>query len=173
MQADLTMYAKFYKEKHQGHKLYWDHQLGTATLKARFNGGQKDLSVSLYQAVVLLLFNDSDKISFKEIQEQTRMSVSQDVEKDDKWAQDDAELRRTLQSLACGKKKVLRKIPEGREVGDDDVFRFNADFTDPHARVHINSIQAKDTVRRYFPCTLSESYGTDRVLETAGGNETH
>ncbi|RXW12042.1 hypothetical protein EST38_g13812, partial [Candolleomyces aberdarensis] len=55
----------------------------------------------------------------------------------------DDELRRTLQSLACGKKKVLKKIPAGRDVEDDDVFRFNADFDDPHARVHINSIQAK------------------------------
>jgi cullin-4 len=47
-------------------------------------------------------------------------------------------LRRTLQSLACGKKKVLKKHPVGREVEDDDVFRFNADFWDERARVHIH-----------------------------------
>jgi len=131
MQADLSVYHRFYKSKHQNHRLDWDHALGTATLKARFRKGPKDLSVSLYQAIVLLLFNDEDELGFKTIKEQTRL--------------DDMELRRTLQSLACGTKRVLKKNPVGREVNDDDVFSFNADFEDPRSRVHINSIQAKET----------------------------
>ncbi len=60
---------------------------------------------------------------------------------------EDAELRRVLQSLACGKKKVLKKVPAGKDVNDDDVFRFNADFDDPHSKIHINSIQVKVSVR--------------------------
>jgi cullin-4 len=51
-----------------------------------------------------------------------------------------------LQTLACGKKKVLKKLPLGKDVNDGDVFKFNADFDDPHAKVHINSIQAKVSV---------------------------
>jgi len=58
---------------------------------------------------------------------------------------DDAELKRTLQSLACAAKKVLKKRPVGKDVNDDDVFYFNTEFTDPRAKVHINSIQAKET----------------------------
>ena len=64
---------------------------------------------------------------------------------------EDADLRRTLQSLACGKKRVLRKVPVGKDVNDGDVFQFNADFTDAAFRVHINSIQVKETVRPRFP----------------------
>lgn len=60
---------------------------------------------------------------------------------------EDSELRRTLQSLACGKKRVLKKQPVGKNVNDGDVFSFNSDFTDPGYRVHINSIQVKETVR--------------------------
>ncbi|KAH9920321.1 Cullin-4B [Fomitopsis serialis] len=131
MQAELTKYTAFYKNKHSGRKLDWDHTLGTATLKARFNSGDKELSVSLYQGIVLLLFNESAELSFKEIKDQTRM--------------DDAELRRTLQSLALGKKRVLRKVPVGKEVGDGDDFHYNADFSDPRYQVHINSIQVKET----------------------------
>jgi cullin-4 len=55
-------------------------------------------------------------------------------------------LRLTLQSLACGKKKVLLKDPPGRDIDDKDSFRFNDAFTDPRAKVHINSIQAKVSV---------------------------
>lgn len=73
MKTDLLTYTTFYKAKHQGHKLEWDHSLGTATLRARFNVGNKDLTVSLYQAVVLLLFNDEAEIGYKTILESTRM----------------------------------------------------------------------------------------------------
>jgi hypothetical protein len=59
---------------------------------------------------------------------------------------EDAVLRCTLQSLACGKKKVLKKRPPGRDVNDDDIFIFNDAFEDPRAKVHINSIQVKETV---------------------------
>jgi cullin-4 len=41
---------------------------------------------------------------------------------------------------------VLKKRPVGKEVNDDDVFYFNVEFTDPRAKVHINSIQVKETV---------------------------
>ena len=75
MQGDLTSFATFYKTKHQGHKLDWDHALGTATLRAQFSAGSKELSVSLYQAVILLLFNDETEIGFKQIAEHTRMGA--------------------------------------------------------------------------------------------------
>ncbi len=55
------------------------------------------------------------------------------------------ELKRTLQSLACGKVRVLAKEPKGREVEDADSFSFNAGFTERLYRIKINSIQMKET----------------------------
>lgn len=75
MQEDLHKYSEFYKVKHQGHKLDWDHALGTASLRAQFKSGEKELSVSLYQAVILLLFDDTDEISFSDIKMQTQMGA--------------------------------------------------------------------------------------------------
>lgn len=150
MQAELTKYGDYYKSKHSGHVLDWDHSLGTATLKASFNPGVKELSVSLHQAIVLLLFNEWTELPFPDVKEQ--MSMGEFRLTQDPWRKvnlvvaDEAELRRTLQSLACGKKKVLKKIPPGKNINDNDVFKFNADFDDPHSKVHINSIQAKVTV---------------------------
>ncbi len=60
------------------------------------------------------------------------------------------DLRRTLQSLACGKKKILKKVPPSRDVNNSDIFKLNTDFEDPHPKIHINSIQAKVSVRRFF-----------------------
>ena len=56
------------------------------------------------------------------------------------------ELRRTLQSLACGKARVLAKTPRGRDVRDADHFAFNNEFTNKLFRIKINQIQMKETV---------------------------
>lgn len=73
MQADLTAFGTYYKVKHAQHVLDWDHALGTASLTARFDLGAKELSVSLYQAVVLLLFNETTEMPFADIRAQLRM----------------------------------------------------------------------------------------------------
>ena len=55
------------------------------------------------------------------------------------------ELKRTLQSLALGQVRVLRKEPRGREVCSGDVFTFNASFSHTLVRLRINQIQARET----------------------------
>lgn len=51
-----------------------------------------------------------------------------------------------MQSLACGKARVITKMPRGREVGDKDKFQFNNEFTNKLFRIKINQIQMKETV---------------------------
>lgn len=41
------------------------------TLTARFDSGKYEVGVSLFQAVVLLQFNDDDVLDFKEIKART------------------------------------------------------------------------------------------------------
>jgi len=95
--------------------------------------GRKELAVSLVQTVVMLLFNDTKSISYKDIAEATGIEQK--------------ELKRTLLSLACGKVRPLTKEPKGKEVGDEDVFNFNDDFRHKLYRIKVNSIQMKETVR--------------------------
>lgn len=56
------------------------------------------------------------------------------------------ELRRTLQSLACGKIRVLAKNPKGRDVLDTDSFVFDDKFEHKLFRIKINQVQWKETV---------------------------
>lgn len=124
-------FTKFYLAKHSGRKLQWQATLGHCVLRAHFTQGNKELQVSLFQALVLLLFNDGDNLSFEDIKTATNI--------------EEGELRRTLQSLACGKARVLTKTPRGREVDDADFFAFNGDFTNKLFRIKINQIQMKET----------------------------
>jgi Cullin family len=50
-------FAAFYSDKHQGLKIAWNHALGMSSLRTCIAAGLKELSVSLYQAIVLRLFN--------------------------------------------------------------------------------------------------------------------
>ncbi|KAJ7169497.1 Cullin family-domain-containing protein [Mycena filopes] len=148
MQQELGAFEKFYQDKHTGRTLWWQHSVGTVTMTGTFKAGKKELSVSLFQATVLLLFNRHLELSFSDIFEELRRPprqnrITKEMENTDHL--DDPLLRLTLQSLACGKKKVLLKIPTGRDINDGDLFRFNDGFSDPRAKVHINSIQAKVT----------------------------
>ena len=46
-----------YKSKHSGRKLEWKHALAHCQMRATFNKGSKELVVSSFQAIVILLFN--------------------------------------------------------------------------------------------------------------------
>jgi len=126
------IFKEFYLSKYSGRRLMWQNSLGHCVLKANFPKGKKELAVSLFQTVVLMLFNDTPKLSFQDIKDSTSI--------------DDKELRRTLQSLACGKVRVLQKFPKGREVEDEDSFVFNEEFSAPLYRIKVNAIQMKETV---------------------------
>ncbi|EDM08876.1 similar to cullin 4A (predicted), isoform CRA_b [Rattus norvegicus] len=133
------VFKTFYLGKHSGRKLQWQTTLGHAVLKADFKEGKKEFQVSLFQTLVLLMFNEGDGFSFEEIKMATGI--------------EDSELRRTLQSLACGKARVLIKSPKGKEVEDGDKFIFNADFKHKLFRIKINQIQMKETVEEQVSTT--------------------
>lgn len=88
--------------------------------------------VSFLQSLVLLLFNDKSVLSFEEIKAATNI--------------EDGELRRTLQSLACGKARVIKKEPKSREVENNDKFHFNNEFSNRLFRIKISQIHMKETV---------------------------
>nr|CAH7737118.1 unnamed protein product [Callosobruchus chinensis] len=127
-----AMFQKFYSSSHNGRKLVWQPDLGHCIVKATFDRGNKELQVSLFQTIVLLLFNEAEKLTFAEILELTNIETD--------------ELKRTLLSLACGKSRVLFKITKGKEIEKEDVFCVNNRFTDKLFRVKINQIQLKESV---------------------------
>lgn len=132
LSSGLEVFKNHYLEKYSGRKLIWLHSLGTCIMKVRFSSGVKELAVSFFQSAVLMAFEESDMLSYKDIE------VATGIESE--------ELRRTLQSLACGKERVLLKEPKGKDVNDSDVFTFNLGYTSKQYRVKINAIQMKESV---------------------------
>lgn len=72
--ASINDFQQFYCNKHTGRRLNWKHQLAHCQLRARFPRGSKELVVSSFQAIVLLLFNDigeGETLPYSEIQAAT------------------------------------------------------------------------------------------------------
>ena len=149
-------FKKFYLGKHSGRKLQWQPSLGLCVVKAEFAQAAKELQVSLFQTLVLLLFNSADEMPFEEIKAATNIEVNLFVVEFDFnficfiIEKQDAELRRTLQSLACGKARVLKKVPPGKDILDGDKFVYCKDFTNKLYRIRINQIQLKETVTSWL-----------------------
>ncbi|KAJ7970970.1 Cullin [Quillaja saponaria] len=121
----------YYLGTHTGRRLSWQTNMGTADLKATFGKGQKhELNVSTYQMCVLMLFNNTDRLTCKEIEQATQIPIS--------------DLKRCLQSLACVKgKNVLRKEPMSKDIADGDTFFFNDKFTSKLFKVKIGTVVAQ------------------------------
>lgn len=124
-------FRTYYLGTHTGRRLSWQTNMGSADLKAIFAKGQKhELNVSTYQMCVLMLFNNADRLSYKEIEQATEIPTS--------------DLKRSLQSLACVKgKNVLRKEPMSKEVVEDDAFFFNEKFSSKLYKVKIGTVIAQ------------------------------
>jgi len=124
-------FRSYYLGTHTGRRLSWQTNMGTADIKAVFGKGQKhELNVSTFQMCVLMLFNNSDRLSYKEIEQATEIPTP--------------DLKRCLQSMACVKgKNVLRKEPMSKEIAEEDWFVVNDRFASKFYKVKIGTVVAQ------------------------------
>jgi cullin 3 len=90
---------------------------------------KKILVVSTYQMLVLLLFNNKQTWSFKEMIEATGIPRE--------------DLQIAVLSMAHPKVKVMRKAPNTKEVADDHKFQINPKYTNPRAKIPIPTLNIK------------------------------
>uniref|UniRef100_A0A7S0WZR9 Cullin family profile domain-containing protein n=1 Tax=Chlamydomonas leiostraca TaxID=1034604 RepID=A0A7S0WZR9_9CHLO len=123
MVEGLELFKEFYEAENKHRRLTWIYSLGHCVLKGNFDAKPITMQMSTMQAVVCLLFNDTEELSYQEVQERANL-------------QDDDCLR-LLHSLTCAKYKVLTKDPAGKSISKTDKFRFNNKFTDRMHRIKI------------------------------------
>lgn len=147
LQDGIASFETFYNKKHNGRKLTFRSDMGTVDLKARFKTKSHELNVSTHSMVVLAMFDgldENEQLSYTDISKHTNMVAS--------------ELKRTLQSLACAKYKILSKSPKGRDIHETDTFSYNSSFAAP-----INKIKIQTVVNKLE--TAEERQETDDKVE--------
>ncbi|KAI9652120.1 MAG: Cullin-3 [Trizodia sp. TS-e1964] len=137
--ALMASFESFYNSKHNGRKLTWMANLGSADIRATFpklpgneTGRERkyEINVSTYAMVILLLFNSvskGDSLTFQEIQARTLIPPN--------------ELSRNLLSLAVAPKtRVLLKEPMNKDIKPTDKFLFNELFTSKFVKIKIGVV---------------------------------
>ncbi|XP_028320345.1 cullin-3-like isoform X2 [Gouania willdenowi] len=149
----FEVFRRFYLDRHSGRHLILQHHMGSADLNATFYGPIKKedgsevgvgraqvtgsntrkhiLEVSTFQMTILMLFNNREKFTFEEIQQETDIP--------------ERELVRALQSLACWKptQRLLTKEPKSKEIENGHVFTVNDHFTSKLHRIKLLMVVAK------------------------------
>ena len=144
------VFKDFYLSKHSGRRLHWHDSLGQCVLKVNFDGGKKEVVTSLFQALVLLLFQDVDELPVSAIAQSTAL--------------EGGDLFRTVGSLTSRRAPLLRVrragaapgtmespgageggLAPGSRLDPDDVIVFNRGFKAPAYRVKVNNLQLKES----------------------------
>lgn len=103
----MSVFKQYYMSKYSGRQLHWKLNQGYAEVRARIgnNGTKKyEMSVSTYQMCIMMLFNDSQAVSYHELIETMQVSES--------------DLKSQLIPLC--QFKILLKNPAGKDFKMDD-----------------------------------------------------
>ncbi|KAL9644431.1 hypothetical protein ABK040_013659 [Willaertia magna] len=114
------VFLNYYNQIHSGRKITWQKGLGDGILIYR-NDNKYELVVTTYQIIILMLFNDKDFYTFKELKEFTLIP--------------EKELKRNLIVLCSS--KFLIKEPKTKSLEDDHTFNLNKLFKSSNYRIKL------------------------------------
>ncbi|XP_031562580.1 cullin-2-like [Actinia tenebrosa] len=145
----VQMFEQFYNGKFNGRKLNWLQHLSNGEVKVNYFKRPLILTVSTYQMVVLLLFNERTRLTYSEIEVQTQLI--------------DKELVRIIQSLIDV--KLLEKS-EDEEMANS-TFWINSNFTSKRTKLKITSAVQREAPQESEQTLVSVDEDRKMYLQAA------
>eukprot|EP00730_Choanoeca_flexa_P018355 TRINITY_DN8916_c0_g1_i6.p1 TRINITY_DN8916_c0_g1~~TRINITY_DN8916_c0_g1_i6.p1 ORF type:complete len:777 (+),score=176.47 TRINITY_DN8916_c0_g1_i6:83-2413(+) len=173
LQEAQDRFENFYHKQHTGRKLIWQPAKGTGEIVALYTKKQHIFVMSTSCLVVLLQFNNSAAAELSVTVRvhlncilhcsDTQLSCvvtkpfierrvscflflfipSSRQELETLTTLESSTLKRTLQSLACGKHKILTKSSTSKSIATDDTFKLNESYHNKMIRVKVQQVAAK------------------------------
>ncbi|CAB4428705.1 unnamed protein product [Rhizophagus irregularis] len=128
LEKSVTHFSTFYNSKHSGRRLTWLWHLSKADVKLTYLDKRYEFSVSLHQLGVLLLYNDADMFTFKEIIEHTGLN--------------DQELKRVIKPMID---LAVLIVSTPGTFNDDTEIRLNMEFTNKRNKIKVSSSLQAET----------------------------
>uniref|UniRef100_A0A3P9LYG6 Cullin 2 n=2 Tax=Oryzias TaxID=8089 RepID=A0A3P9LYG6_ORYLA len=129
LEKSVQMFELFYNQHFSGRKLTWLHYLCTGEVKMNYLSKPYVAMVTTYQMAVLLAFNNSQTVTYKELQDGTQMN--------------EKELQKTVKSLLDV--KMLNHDSEKEDIETESTFSLNMSFTSKRTKFKITTSMQKDT----------------------------
>uniref|UniRef100_A0A452EF28 Cullin-2 n=1 Tax=Capra hircus TaxID=9925 RepID=A0A452EF28_CAPHI len=132
LEKSVQMFELFYSQHFSGRKLTWLHYLCTGEVKMNYLGKPYVAMVTTYQMAVLLAFNNSETVSYKELQDNTQMN--------------EKELTKTIKSLLDV--KMINHDSEKEDIDAESSFSLNMNFSSKRTKFKITTSMQKDTPQK-------------------------
>ncbi len=155
-------FTQYYDAINSKRQLTWNYTIGKMTIQIEFaNNTIRDLKVNIIQGIIIYMFEE-------EGQEHTINSIFDRTQIPRDF------IKRALHSMSCRKIKILNKTGSQDEIGENDVFTFNFNFTFPKRIVPIpcppfeeRNIQAiiKEDRSHQIDATIVRIMKTRKTLE--------
>ncbi|XP_016396145.1 cullin-2-like, partial [Sinocyclocheilus rhinocerous] len=129
LEKSVQMFELFYNQHFSGRKLTWLHYLCTGEVKMNYLCKPYVAVVTTYQMAVLLAFNNSETVSYKELQDSTQMN--------------EKELQKTIKSLLDV--KMISHDLQKEEIEAESTFSLIMSFTSKRTKFKITTSMQKDT----------------------------
>uniref|UniRef100_A0A673H1N5 Cullin-2 n=1 Tax=Sinocyclocheilus rhinocerous TaxID=307959 RepID=A0A673H1N5_9TELE len=129
LEKSVQMFELFYNQHFSGRKLTWLHYLCTGEVKMNYLCKPYVAVVTTYQMAVLLAFNNSETVSYKELQDSTQMN--------------EKELQKTIKSLLDV--KMISHDSQKEEIEAESTFSLIMSFTSKRTKFKITTSMQKDT----------------------------
>ncbi|CCE65280.1 hypothetical protein TPHA_0K01470 [Tetrapisispora phaffii CBS 4417] len=137
-------FEKCYKKKYDQRLLKWSANLSMMVIGYQFEKSYHELALPLYSALIFLLFQENDSLTFDEMSNYTKIP--------------EKELTRHLISLAVApRNRILKKFPLTKTISGDHQFSINESFTHPSRSVKIHIINATATAINPKPTSSTSS----------------
>lgn len=130
------IFQKYYLSNHNGRRLTWQTNMGSAEMRGFFGSGasvkKHELNVTTFQVCILTLYNTQDTYTFRDLHLQTQIPVP--------------DLKRNLLALCANPSvRILKKEPAVKKFLETDTFTFNEDFKSKLFRVKLLPSTQKDS----------------------------
>ncbi|XP_065522805.1 cullin-2 isoform X2 [Lathamus discolor] len=129
LEKSVQMFELFYSQHFSGRKLTWLHYLCTGEVKMNYLCKPYVAMVTTYQMAVLLAFNNSETVSYKELQDSTQMN--------------EKELTKTIKSLLDV--KMINHDSDKEDIEAESTFSLNMSFSSKRTKFKITTSMQKDT----------------------------
>ncbi len=121
----IQEFTNFYYNKFKNRTLTWIHELSWAKIQAKFNQRQYTLIVSNYQMSILILFNSSNFLTFKDLIAKLGCSNC-------------SSLKRHLFALVYANILKISKKVKSEEIADEDIIYINKEFSHKEEKIVLN-----------------------------------
>lgn len=137
----IEAFNKFYVDKNKMKHLSWSYMHGKCNVLARYADKEYTLVLTTYQTSIIMLFNDNEELSFKEIKNLLQT--------------EDGLLEMMLDSLCCKKYKLMQFIQNKTQstgtsklISREDTFKINEKFKNSLKLISVPAPMIKETFNK-------------------------